>query len=204
MLDTVNFTFPFSSLTSVPTRSSTKPCNWACILMKQDNQSMFLHQDILRIKNWCVCPMHLHLDYCRVNSFASGNWVQEVNMTHTQSKMSAWTPASKQIWCWCIVTCKCGLHLGSPIQTSTDGIASCLLGVLCSRCAPIRKVCPNLMSNECLRAYVIEVASLGIGLVELFQINWLSCLYCLSGWGYVSLSTFNVYWQDLDHKEQIS
>ena len=100
------------------------------------------------------------------------------------------------------VTCKCGLRPGSPIQTGTDGIASCSLGVLCSICAPIRKVCPNLVFNECLRAYVIEVASLGIGLVELFQINWLSCLYCLSGWGYVS--TFNVYWQDLDHKEQIS
>ena len=79
------------------------------------------------------------------------------------------------------VTCKCGLHPGSPIQTSTDGIAGCSLGVLCSICAPIRKVCPNLVSNECLRAYVIEVASLGIGLVELFQINWLSCLYRLSG-----------------------
>jgi len=51
------------------------------------------------------------------------------------------------------------------------------VGVLCSICAPIRKVCPNLVSNECLRAYVIEIASLGIGLVELFQINWLSCLY---------------------------
>src|ERR1700683_3569101 len=24
-----------------------------------------------------------------------------------------------------IVTCKCGLHLGSPIQTSTNGIAGC-------------------------------------------------------------------------------
>jgi hypothetical protein len=79
------------------------------------------------------------------------------------------------------VTCKCGLHPGSPIQTSTDGIAGCSLGVLCSICAPIRKVCPNLVFNECLRAYVIEVASLGIGLVELFQINWLSCLYHLSG-----------------------
>ena len=83
--------------------------------------------------------------------------------------------------CLCGVKCKCGLHPGSPIQTSTDGIASCSLGVLCSICAPIEKVCPNLVSNECLRAYVIEVASLGIGLVELFQINWLSCLYRLSG-----------------------
>jgi hypothetical protein len=80
-----------------------------------------------------------------------------------------------------IVMCKCGLHPGSPIQTSTNGIAGCLLGVLCSTCAPIRKVCPNLVSNGCLRAYVIEVASLGIGLIELFQINWLSCLYHLSG-----------------------
>jgi len=79
------------------------------------------------------------------------------------------------------VMCKCGLHPGSPIQTSTDGIAGCLLRVLFSICASIRKVCPNLVSNECLRAYVIKIASLGIGMVELFQINWLSCLYRLSG-----------------------
>ncbi|KIM73653.1 hypothetical protein PILCRDRAFT_828953 [Piloderma croceum F 1598] len=34
-------------------------------------------------------PTYLHLDYCRLNSYISGNWVQEMHMIRTRSKMSA-------------------------------------------------------------------------------------------------------------------